>query len=178
MLVVLIGVIAVVVIVTYLATASQANNAKPAARPKVEEVVEEGFTSGSIEYGRSVMDHPMLEREAAKLCEKIETDLRNGKEIFYEIYGGCESMYYVQDYIGCRALLEDRLTSIYYPGNAFPSEGQEMLKGYDQELGAAWALQHLALAKLRREMPKVVRTIASVESGRSAKCNVSTIVRK
>ncbi|MDY4966708.1 MAG: hypothetical protein SO100_10175 [Dysosmobacter sp.] len=47
-------------------------------------MIEEGFSGESIAYGRSVMDHPMLEREAAKLCEKIKADLRNGEEIFYE----------------------------------------------------------------------------------------------
>ncbi len=85
----------------------------PAARPaerRPAEVIEEGFSSESIAYGRSVMDHPMLEREAAKLCEKIKTDLQNGEEIFYEIYGGRFSIYYVQDNIGCSAPLEDRST--------------------------------------------------------------------
>lgn len=56
---------------------------QPAAR-RAAEVIEEGFSGESIAYGRSVMDHPMLEREAAKLCEKIKADLRNGEEIFYE----------------------------------------------------------------------------------------------
>lgn len=177
MLMVLIGVIAVVVIVTYLATASQANSEKAAARPEVK-VVEEGFTGGSIEYGRSVMDHPMLEREAAKLCEKIKTDLQNGEEIFYEIHGGCTSIYYVQDNIGCSAPLEDRCTFIYYNRNAFPSEEQGIVEGYDQELGVVWALQHLALAKLRRKMPEVVVTNASVESDSRAECNIYAIVRK
>ena len=181
MLVVLIGVIAVVGIVIYLATASQANSGKAAPQPAARrpaEVIEEGFSSESIAYGRSVMDHPMLEREAAKHCEKIETDLRNGEEIFYEIYGGCTSIYYVQDNIGCSAPLEDRRTVIYYSKNAFPSEEQGILKGYDQELGVVWALQHLALAKLRRKMPEVVVTNASVESDSRAECNIYAIVRK
>ena len=179
MLMVLIGVIAVVVIVTYLATASQANSEKAAARPEVK-VVEEGFTGGSIEYGRSVMDHPMLEREAAKLCEKIKTDLQNGEEIFYEIYGGCTSIYYVQDNIGCSAPLEDRRTVIYYSKNAFPSEEQGILKGYDQELGVVWALQHLALAKLRSEMPEVALTKAYIDTDSDTwvECEVYAIVRK
>ena len=181
MLVVLIGVIAVVGIVIYFATASQANSEKAASQPaarRAAEVIEEGFSSESIAYGRSVMDHPMLEREAAKLCEKIETDLRNGEEIFYEIYGGCTSIYYVQDNIGCSAPLEDRCTFIYYNRNAFPSEEQGIVEGYDQELGVVWALQHLALAKLRREMPEVVVTNASVESDSRAECNIYAIVRK
>ena len=41
----------------------------PAARPaerRPAEVIEEGFSSESIAYGQSVMDHPMLEREAGK----------------------------------------------------------------------------------------------------------------
>ena len=153
----------------------------PAARPaerRPAEVIEEGFSSESIAYGRSVMDHLMLEREAAKLCEKIKTDLQNGEEIFYEIYGGCTSIYYVQDNIGCSAPLEDRRTVIYYSKNAFPSEEQGILKGYDQELGVVWALQHLALAKLRRKMPEVVVTNASVESDSRAECNIYAIVRK
>lgn len=80
----------------------------PAARPaerRPAEVIEEGFSSESIAYGRSVMDHPMLEREAAKLCEKIKTDLQNGEEIFYEIYGGCTSIYYVQDNIDRKSVV-------------------------------------------------------------------------
>ena len=181
MLVVLIGVIAVVGIVIYFATASQANSEKAASQPaarRAAEVIEEGFSSESIAYGRSVMDHPMLEREAAKLCEKIKTDLQNGEEIFYEIHGGCTSIYYVQDNIGCSAPLEDRCTFIYYNENAFPSEEQGILKGYDQELGVVWALQHLALAKLRRKMPEVVVTNASVESDSRAECNIYAIVRK
>ena len=181
MVVVLIGVIAVVGIVIYLATASQANSGKAAPQPaerRPAEVIEEGFSSESIAYGRSVMDHPMLEREAAKLCEKIKTDLQNGEEIFYEIYGGCTSIYYVQDNIGCSAPLEDRRTVIYYSKNAFPSEEQGIVEGYDQELGVVWALQHLALAKLRREMPEVVVTNASVESDSRAECNIYAIVRK
>ena len=181
MLMVLIGVIAVVVIVTYLATASQANSEKAASQPaarRAAEVIEEGFSSESIAYGRSVMDHPMLEREAAKLCEKIKTDLQNGEEIFYEIYEGCTSIYYVQDNIGCSAPLEDRCTFIYYNRNAFPSEEQGIVEGYDQELGVVWALQHLALAKLRRKMPEVVVTNASVESDSRAECNIYAIVRK
>ena len=181
MLVVLIGVIAVVGIVIYLATASQANSGKAAPQPaarRAAEVIEEGFSSESIAYGRSVMDHPMLEREAAKLCEKIKTDLQNGEEIFYEIHGGCTSIYYVQDNIGCSAPLEDRCTFIYYNRNAFPSEEQGIVEGYDQELGVVWALQHLALAKLRRKMPEVVVTNASVESDSRAECNIYAIVRK
>ncbi len=153
----------------------------PAARPaerRPAEVIEEGFSSESIAYGQSVMDHPMLEREAAKLCEKIKTDLQNGEEKFYEIYGGCTSIYYVQDNIGCSAPLEDRRTVIYYNENAFPSEEQGILKGYDQELGVVWALQHLALAELRRKMPEVVVTNASVESDSRAECNIYAIVRK
>lgn len=181
MLVVLIGVIAVVGIVIYFATASQANSEKAASQPaarRAAEVIEEGFSSESIAYGRSVMDHPMLEREAAKLCEKIKTDLQNGEEIFYEIHGGCTSIYYVQDNIGCSAPLEDRCTFIYYNRNAFPSEEQGIVEGYDQELGVVWALQHLALAKLRRKMPEVVVTNASVESDSRAECNIYAIVRK
>lgn len=181
MLMVLIGVIAVVVIVIYLATASQANSGKAAPQPAARrpaEVIEEGFSSESIAYGRSVMDHPMLEREAAKLCEKIKTDIQNGEEIFYEIYGGCTSIYYVQDNIGCSAPLEDRCTFIYYNRNAFPSEEQGIVEGYDQELGVVWALQHLALAELRRKMPEVVVTNASVESDSRAECNIYAIVRK
>ena len=181
MLVVLIGVIAVVGIVIYFATASQANSEKAASQPaarRAAEVIEEGFSSESIAYGRSVMDHPMLEREAAKLCEKIKTDLQNGEEIFYEIHGGCTSIYYVQDNIGCSAPLEDRCTFIYYNENAFPSEEQGIVEGYDQELGVVWALQHLALAKLRRKMPEVVVTNASVESDSRAECNIYAIVRK
>lgn len=153
----------------------------PAARPaerRPAEVIEEGFSGESIAYGRSVMDHPMLEREAAKLCEKIKADLRNGEEIFDEIYGGRFSMHYVQDNIGCSAPLEDRRTHIDYHGNAFPSEEQGIVEGYDQELGVVWALQHLALAKLRREMPEVVVTNASVESDSRAECNIYAIVRK
>ena len=181
MLVVLIGVIAVVGIVIYFATASQANSEKAASQPaarRAAEVIEEGFSSESIAYGRSVMDHPMLEREAAKLCEKIKTDLQNGEEIFYEIHGGCTSIYYVQDNIGCSAPLEDRCTFIYYNRNAFPSEEQGIVEVYDQELGVVWALQHLALAKLRRKMPEVVVTNASVESDSRAECNIYAIVRK
>lgn len=178
MLMVLIGVIAMVVIVIYLATASQANSGKAAPQPAARrpaEVIEEGFSSESIAYGRSVMDHPMLEREAAKLCEKIKTDIQ---KIFYEIYGGCTSIYYVQDNIGCSAPLEDRCTFIYYNRNAFPSEEQGIVEGYDQELGVVWALQHLALAELRRKMPEVVVTNASVESDSRAECNIYAIVRK
>ena len=37
---------------------------------------------------------------------------------------------------------------------------------------------HLALAKLRREMPDVVVTNASVESDSRAECNIYAIVRK
>ena len=175
MLVVLIGVIAVVGIVIYLATASQANSGKAAPQPAARrpaEVIEEGFSSESIAYGRSVMDHPMLEREAAKLCEKIKTDLQNGKEIWYEIYGYSTCIRYIED-------KSKEETLIDYYENQFPSEEQRMAKGYDQELGVVWALQHLALAKLRRKMPEVVVTNASVESDSRAECcNIYAIVRK
>ena len=146
----------------------------PAARPaerRPAEVIEEGFSSESIAYGRSVMDHPMLEREAAKLCEKIKTDLQNCKEIWYEIYGYPTYIRYIED-------KSKEETLIDYYENQFPSEEQRMAKGYDQELGVVWALQHLALAKLRREMPEVVVTNASVESDSRAECNIYAIVRK
>ena len=146
----------------------------PAARPaerRPAEVIEEGFSSESIAYGRSVMDHPMLEREAAKLCEKIKTDLQNCKEIWYEIYGYPTYIRYIED-------KGKEETLIDYYENQFPSEEQRMAKGYDQELGVVWALQHLALAKLRRKMPEVVVTNASVESDSRAECNIYAIVRK
>ena len=146
----------------------------PAARPaerRPAEVIEEGFSSESIAYGRSVMDHPMLEREAAKLCEKIKTDLQNCKEIWYEIYGYPTYIRYIED-------KSKEETLIDYYENQFPSEEQRMAKGYDQELGVVWALQHLALAKLRRKMPEVVVTNASVESDSRAECNIYAIVRK
>ena len=146
----------------------------PAARPaerRPAEVIEEGFSSESIAYGRSVMDHPMLEREAAKLCEKIKTDLQNCKEIWYEIYGYPTYIRYIED-------KSKKETLIDYYENQFPSEEQGILKGYDQELGVVWALQHLALAKLRRKMPEVVVTNASVESDSRAECNIYAIVRK
>ena len=79
MLVVLIGVIAVVGIVIYLATASQANSGKAAPQPAARrpaEVIEEGFSSESIAYGQSVMDHPMLEQESANFCERIKADIQ------------------------------------------------------------------------------------------------------
>lgn len=146
----------------------------PAARPaerRPAEVIEEGFSSESIAYGRSVMDHPMLEREAAKLCEKIKTDLQNCKEIWYEIYGYPTYIRYIED-------KSKEETLIDYYENQFPSEEQGILKGYDQELGVVWALQHLALAELRRKMPEVVVTNASVESDSRAECNIYAIVRK
>ena len=146
----------------------------PAARPaerRPAEVIEEGFSSESIAYGRSVMDHPMLEREAAKLCEKIKTDLQNCKEIWYEIYGYPTYIRYIED-------KSKEETLIDYYENQFPSEEQGIVEGYDQELGVVWALQHLALAKLRREMPEVVVTNASVESDSRAECNIYAIVRK
>ena len=178
---VLVCLIVIAALAVCVLSAWQRNRAEAAPQPaarRAAEVIEEGFSGESIAYGRSVMDHPMLEREAAKLCEKIKTDLQNGEEIFYEIYGGCTSIYYVQDNIGCSAPLEDRRTVIYYSKNAFPSEEQGILKGYDQELGVVWALQHLALAKLRRKMPEVVVTNASVESDSRAECNIYAIVRK
>ena len=79
MLVVLIGVIAVVGIVIYFATASQANSEKAASQPaarRAAEVIEEGFSSESIAYGQSVMDHPMLEQESANFCERIKADIQ------------------------------------------------------------------------------------------------------
>lgn len=178
---VLVCLIVIAALAVCVLSAWQRNRAEAAPSPaarRAAEVIEEGFSRESIAYGRSVMDHPMLEREAAKLCKKIKTDLQNGEEIFYEIYGGCTSIHYVQDNIGCRASLEDRRTHIDYHDNAFPSEEQEILEGYDQELGVVWALQHLALAKLRREMPEVVVTNASVESDSRAECSIYAIVRK
>ena len=178
---VLICLIVIAALAACVLSAWQRNRAEAAPSPaagRAAEVIEEGFSRESIAYGQSVMDHPMLEREAAKLCEKIKTELRNGEEIFYEIYGSCTSIYYVQDNIGGRAPLEDRRTRIDYYDNAFPSEEQGMVEGYDQELGVVWALQHLALAKLRREMPEVVVTNASVESDSRAECNIYAIVRK
>lgn len=51
----------------------------PAARPaerRPAEVIEEGFSSESIAYGQSVMDHPMLEQESANFCERIKADIQ------------------------------------------------------------------------------------------------------
>ncbi len=173
MLVVLIGVIAVVGIVIYFATASQANSEKAASQPaarRAAEVIEEGFSSESIAYGRSVMDHPMLEREAAKLCEKMEADIRNGDRVWYEIDGNEKALSYGKN--------EASGGVLDYFSNEFPSKEHWGVKGHDQELGVVWALQHLALAELRRKMPEVVVTNASVESDSRAECNIYAIVRK
>ena len=145
---------------------------QPAAR-RAAEVIEEGFSHESIAYGRSVMDHPMLEREAAKLCEKIKTEIRNGNKIWYEIYGYPSYIRYIED-------KSKEETLIDYYENQFPSEERREVKGHDRVLGVVWALQHLTLAKLRREMPEVAATNASVESESDGRveCNVYAIVRK
>lgn len=145
----------------------------PAARPaerRPAEVIEEGFSSESIAYGRSVMDHPMLEREAAKLCEKMEADIRNGDRVWYEIDGNEKALSYGKN--------EASGGVLDYFSNEFPSKEHWGVKGHDQVLGVVWALQHLALAKLRRKMPEVVVTNASVESDSRAECNIYAIVRK
>ena len=145
----------------------------PAARPaerRPAEVIEEGFSSESIAYGRSVMDHSMLEREAAKLCEKIKTEIRNkfetgnctGGVVWYEIHGYDNYMTYVQDYVSDPANEERTLISYYT--DRFPSEGKPgRLKGQDQILGTVWAFQHLTLARLRREVPQITFTRGRAE---------------
>lgn len=145
--------------------------ARPAERRPARVIVEEeGFTSGSIEYGQSVMNHPFLEREAAKLCEKMEADIRNGDRVWYEIDGNEKALSYGKN--------EASGGVLDYFSNEFPSKEHWGVKGHDQELGVVWALQHLALAELRRKMPEVVVTNASVESDSRAECNICAIVRK
>ena len=71
---VLVCLIVIAALAVCVLSAWQRNRAEAAPQPaarRAAEVIEEGFSGESIAYGRSVMDHPMLEREAAKLCEKI-----------------------------------------------------------------------------------------------------------
>ena len=70
---VLVCLIVIAALAVCVLSAWQRNRAEAAPQPaarRAAEVIEEGFSGESIAYGRNVMDHPMLEREAAKLCEK------------------------------------------------------------------------------------------------------------
>lgn len=151
----------------------------PAARPAERRaarviVAEEGFTSGSIEYGRSVTDHPMLEREAAKLCEKMEADIRNGAT-----FVSCE-IDADEGYLTYSKRRADEEERVSYYSDGFPTKEHWGVKGHDQVLGVAWALQHLALAKLRSEMPEVTHTMAYIDTDRDTwiECVVLASVRK
>lgn len=147
---------------------------KRAARAIAADAAEEGFTSGSIEYGRSVMDHPMLEREAAKLCEKMEADIRNSTTfVSWEIYASEGCLTYSKR-------MADEKEWVSYYSDEFPTKEHWGVKGHDQVLGVVWALQHLALAKLRSEMPEVTDTMAYIDTDRDTwiECVVLASVRK
>lgn len=61
---------------------------------------------------------------------------------------------------------EKEWTIIRYGDHAFPTEGQRWVSGHDAVLGAVWAMQHLTLARLRREVPGITYTGASVVTDR------------
>ena len=138
----------------------------PAARPAERwpaEVIEEGFSGESIAYGRSVMDHPMLEQESANFCERIKADIQredgSSGELWYQLCGDTTSMMYSKNQ-------EHERTFIHYGDHAFPAEGQRWVSGHDVVLGTVWAMQHLTLAGLRREVPGITYTGASVVTDR------------
>lgn len=173
----LIVTIGVIILLTCIVAAGQPSGVSSAARPEERRparviVEEEGFTSGSIEYGQSVMNHPFLEREAAKLCEKMEADIRNGDRVWYEIDGNEKALSYGKN--------EASGGVLDYFSNEFSSKEHWGVKGHDQVLGVVWALQHLALAKLRSEMPEVALTKAYIDTDSDTwvECEVYAIVRK
>lgn len=61
---------------------------------------------------------------------------------------------------------EHEWTFIFYGNHAFPAEGQRWVSGHDAVLGTVWAMQHLTLARLRREVPGITYTGASVVTDR------------
>lgn len=132
----LIVTIGVIILLTCIVAAGQPSGVSSAARPEERRparvIVEEGFTSGSIEYGQSVMNHPFLEREAAKLCEKMEADIRNGDRVWYEIDGNEKALSYGKN--------EASGGVLDYFSNEFPSKEHWGVKGHDQVLGVVWAL--------------------------------------
>ena len=134
-----------------------------AAPQPAAKFTETDFDRESVSYGESVLDHPMLEQESVNFCERIKAEIQRSQspsgELWYQLCGDERSMMYSKNQ-------EKEWTIIHYGDHAFPAEGQRWVSGHDAVLGTVWAMQHLTLARLRREVPGITYTGASVVTDR------------
>lgn len=159
---VLVCLIVIAALAVCVMSAWRRNRVEAAPQPAAK-FTETDFDRESVAYGESVLDHPMMEQETAIFCERIEAEIRRAQspsgELWYQLCGDERSMRYSKNQ-------EKEWTIIHYGDHAFPGEGQRRVSGHDAVLGTVWAFQRLTLARLRREVPGVTYTGASVVTDR------------
>lgn len=75
---VLVCLIVIAALAACVLSAWQRNRAEDAPQSAAKST-ETDFDRESVAYGESVLDHPMMEQEAANFCERIKADIQRSR---------------------------------------------------------------------------------------------------